>query len=64
MNIELEDNTIDLPDGVYTGLWSAYSIRIKGTNAALATVDGCRSITGFPVIVRVADHKATATVQP
>lgn len=57
--INLVSDTIDLPDGTYAGIWSAYTITVNEIHA-LKTEVGCRSFSGVDVIVRVSNGRATA----
>lgn len=65
-SVALESSATTLPDGTYTGLWSAYTVHIPALDhhregqlrAELTTVDGCRSLDGVPVTVTVASGQA------
>ncbi len=60
-NVKLVSDKIDLPDGTYNGLWSAYTITVGESLApvpTLETVDGVRSMDGIPVRVDVAGGRA------
>lgn len=60
--IALVADKIDLPDGTYAGMWSAYAVRIDGhPGVHLETVEGVRSLDGTPVTVTVRDGRATVT---
>lgn len=63
--IALENDIINLADGIYKGLWSAYTIRFGefGSARTLQTVDGCRSLDGMPVTVTVSNGRAIAEME-
>lgn len=57
----LLDDTCNMPDGTYTGLWSAYSIDVPMGPVTLQTAAGCRSLDGMPVTVTVQNGRAVVT---
>jgi hypothetical protein len=60
-NVKLVSDQIDLPDGSYNGVWSAYTITVGESLSpvrTLETVDGVRSLDGIQVRVDVAGGRA------
>lgn len=61
IGIALVTAKVDLPDGIYSGTWSAYTIVIAGhPGVHLETVEGMRSIGGVAVTIKVTAGRPTA----
>jgi hypothetical protein len=48
-NVELENDYVELPNGIYTGQWCAYTVKFNGIE--LASINGIRGSTEVQIIV-------------
>jgi hypothetical protein len=56
--VQLVSDLCAMPDGTYTGLWSAYVIDVPLGPVTLRT-ESCSSLDGMPVTVTVTNGRAT-----